>query len=286
MSVDSFFGGDTDKYVPKDQGYGGGGGNNYQNNQGGGGYNRGGNNYQNNQGGGGNYNRGGGGNYNRGGGGGYNRGGGGGFKRKPFDPSSFRLYKPITFTGNDNAPDNIIGQALKTAQFLIAKGFTIRVSVQSNFDKALAERLPQDSIELILPWKGFDDKESKFAYNDDTSKYVASMYAKNYENLPLAVQSFLAKNVRMVMGPNAKSYTLATVIWSADGAETIGQLSRDTGNMEHLVNVSLGVSIPVFNVQNDDYELRLREQLGLTDSNAARDLSRRTQDDYDADVPY
>ena len=217
-----------------------------------GGYNNNRNFNNNNQGG---YNKGNyqGGNHNFNNGGGYQKKSFGGFsKDKEVDLTNYTLYKPFSIFCNDNAPPEILARAKDVLLFLYNHGFTTRASCLTGSEKQILEYIPKDKLELYIPWKDFDNRDTKFYFNDKVSQHVAKMFHKSYDTLKPPVQAFLAKNVRMILGEKAKSRTSLIIVWSEDGAADVNQVTFKTGNISHPIAVASAVHIPVFNLQNPD----------------------------------
>lgn len=283
QELDDYFSEDPDMLNQgnQQQGYQG---NNYQRNNNGGNYNNNGNsgynkgNYNNNSGGGyngnrgnngGNYNKG---NYNGGGGnGGFQKksfGGGGGFRRndQDVDLTNYTLYKPFCVISNDNAPPEIMERAKEVILFLINHGFTARASCIASTEKEFLDFIPEDKVEVYIPWKDFDNRNSKFYFNDKVSQHIAKMFHKAYDTLKGPVQAFLAKNVRMVLGEKAKSRSTLVIVWSEDGATDTSQITFKTGNVSHPIAIANAVHIPVFNLQDPDILLKITGYLKLRES--------------------
>ena len=218
--------------------------------------------YQNRSGGGGGY---GGGNSN----GGYrNNGGGGGFKggfqRKELTPEELvraRPYQTCVISGNDNPPEfviNIIGRLIPIVESL---GYIVRSGGMKGIDN-FVETFTR-KVELHLPWKGFDNKDSKSTFNSEEAKEYAKRCHPTWDGIKPAAQAFFAKNVRMVYGKELKSPTQFVVIWSEDGAEqTIDRTAR-TGMAGHILALARQLRIPVFNLQNQDAEQRILRYLEI-----------------------
>ena len=225
----------------------------------------------------GNYNNSGGGNYNKGG---YN-GGGGGFQKKPYgggagggfrrndqdvDLTNYTLYKPFSVICNDNAPPEILDRAKEVILHLINHGFTARASCVASSEKEILEFIPEDKVEVYIPWKDFDNRNSKFYFNDKVSQHIARMFHKAYDTLKGPIQAFLAKNVRMVLGEKAKSRSTLVIVWSEDGATDTRQITFKTGNVSHPIAIANAVHIPVFNLQDPDILLKVSGYLKLKES--------------------
>lgn len=241
-------------------GYSGGGqGGGYGGGQGGGGYQQNRPAYQNNNGGGG---------YqkkpwqpnNGGGGGGY--GNKGGFQRKVWTPEELaraQIYKSAVITGNENPPPAVHQALQRICPELEKRGFVIRTGGMKGMENAVEEMAR--NLEVHLPWKGFDGKESKFTYTSDEAKEFAKRHQPAWDNMKPVVQTFCAKNVRLVLGKDLKSPTQLLIIWSEDGAETARERTAKTGLTGVALSIAADLHIPVFNLQRPDAEQRLIQYL-------------------------
>jgi len=201
--------------------------------------------------------------YQGGGQGGFKGGGGRRFQAKEVDLDTFKIYKPVAMMSNQNAPDNIVNDFKALADILVMNQFVPRITTGGNVDDALLKELNGESPEIYIPWKDFNNINSKFYFNDKVSQHVAKMFHRSYDTLKPAVQAFLARNVRQVMGEKVKSYSLAAVIWTQDGAEEISEVTPTTGNMAHVISVARAACIPVFNLGKPDAKARLIKYLRL-----------------------
>ena len=228
------------------QGYQGG---QRQNNGGGGGYNNGGGGYQRqNNGGGGGYQRGGQG----GGGGGYQRGGGNFQRPKPTEEelAAYQLYKTIAVTAERDAPEEVYGplaQALKAAEDC---GFVIRTSALSELEQGVSNN--HKNVELVLPWKGFNELDSKFTYTPDEARELAKRAHPTWSALKPGPQTFCATKVRLVLGKDLKSPVQLLIIWTQDGAQSIRDCTPTTGLTRVAIDIAAQMRIPVFNLQRPD----------------------------------
>jgi hypothetical protein len=234
----------------------------YGNNNGGGGFQRGGG-YQGG-----------------GGGGGFKGGGGGGFKggfQRKEEPPSDKLYMPYAALGNENPPAHIIDLINKFAKELEDAGYTMRTGGMKGTED-LFEKAVSVLKEIHLPWRDFDQKESKFTYTPDNAKLIAARFQPGWDGLKPFIQTFLAKNVRVLMGKDLKSPVLFLITWSEDGAESAREKSAKTGNAGHGIAVASELRIPIFNLGRPESVQRLRAYL---DQNKARAASQDNRsDDY------
>lgn len=242
--------------------YGNGGSNNYGGNANNGGW-------QNRQGGnqGGWQGRQGGGNYggnnggwkgNRQGGGGGQwqgrQGGGGQWQRKP--PEDLTLYKPYAVTGNPDAPPEIQAKVEETVKRLDNLGYTTRTGGLEGLE-TVAEKAASQKLELQLPFRGFNNKESKHTWSDERVMAVAKQFHPAFDGLSKGAQSFLGKNVRLILGSKAESPALFLIVWTEDGCESIKDRTAKTGFAGHPIAIASHLGIPVFNFARPDAQQRL-----------------------------
>ena len=191
--------------------------------------------------------------YNGGGQGGYQQGG---FQRKPKpDFGPIELYKPYTMVSNREASVSVLGRMTEIAKMLDSKGFTCRIDGAEGASSAVEP--VQCRKELMLAWKGFNEKESSFTYTPPEALELAKKFHPTFESAKPAVQTFLARNVRLVMGQTLKSPVRFMVIWTEDGAESVRERTSKTGFAGHLIALASALGVPIFNLQKADAEQRL-----------------------------
>jgi hypothetical protein len=235
-------------------------GSGHQSNNGGDrGYNRDGgqNNYQGNNRG--NWNNDRGGNGGNGGGGNWqnrqnnNGGKSGGFKRKP--ETDFSLYLPYAVTGNPNPPEQIIARFENVAKRLDQMGFTARTRGFEGIEDAVEKVVKK--VELLLPWRDFNQKESKTTWTKERAYSVAKMFHPGYDALKKSVQTFLAANARILLGDSMAAPALFLLVWSEDGCNDIRRKSQQTSFAAHSIAIASSLGIPIYNLQNPDDERKL-----------------------------
>lgn len=192
--------------------------------------------------------------------GGFQRQGGqGGFQKKEVDPDSVVLYRPYVGTGNKDIPEDVAQTFKRLAKELHELGYTLRTGCLDGTEQALESC--DVTKEVHIPWKGFNDRDTKFSYVAPEAKILAARYQPGYDGLKPVIQAFLTKNVRLVMGQNVKSPALFALIWTEDGAETVQEKSIKTGSTGHVIAIASLLKIPVFNLAKPDAEARLKRYL-------------------------
>lgn len=191
------------------------------------------------------------------------QGGGNNWKRKEDvveDP-----YLPVSIFIDRDFPDNIKEKLFNLASKFINKGFTVRFNAD---EPEIANRilsLSKEKTEAYLPWNGFNDMRSKFAFNTLTSKHVAASSFSAWDKLPPVVQAMLARNVRMILGTRNNSSTKCLVTWSPDGASRHSEVTRDTGRASFMISVTSKFHYPVLNIGKEGSEDALIKAFNLQD---------------------
>jgi len=191
-----------------------------------------------------------------GGGGDWKRNGGGsngGGWKKP-DDGDLSLYKPYAATGNDGFPPEIEQKFKDLALRLEALGYTARVGGMKGVEEIVEKTVKKH--ELHLPWRGFNEKESRFTYNSERAFSVARMYHPTFDTMAKGVQAFLAKNARLILGDKLTSPVLFLLCWTEDGADSIRNKTARTGFTGHPIAIASSLGIPVFNMGKPDTEQR------------------------------
>lgn len=196
------------------------------------------------------------------GGGSYNGGGKPTFQRKVWTPeelANVKLYKSVVITGNDNPPPVVQQVLQRLIPELENRNYVIRSGGMKGVEN-IVEELARN-IEVHLPWKGFDGKDSKFTFTTDEAKEFAKRYHPAYDQAKPVIQTFCAKNVRLMLGKDLKSPTQMLIIWSEDGVEHARERTAKTGLTGVAVSIATEIHIPVFNLQRPDAEQRIMAYL-------------------------
>lgn len=196
--------------------------------------------------------------------GGYNGGGGSG---KPFFKKKEEVledpYVPVSIYVDREFSPEAKTSLYNIASKLIAKGITVRVNGD---DKPFVDKLASLSdkhIEIYLPWKNFNEIQSKFYYNTLTSKHLAQKHFQGWEKIPDPVKSILARNIRMIFGDKNNSITLCLITWSKDGASRVSEVTKDTGKSSFIIKVASTYGFPVVNISKPNAETILEKTFGL-----------------------
>lgn len=192
---------------------------------------------------------------------GYRSGGGNRFPQKEDkveDP-----YLPVVIFVDQGFPQEIKDRLYAVASKLIAKRYTVRVI---GLDKEFAERvmkLSSEKVELYLPWRNFNEMESKRTFNTLTAKHVASTQFAGWEKVPDGVKGILASQVRLMFGDKNNSPAKCLITWSPDGASKFAEVTKETGKMGFIIKMSSNYGYPVINFQKQSSEAIVEKYFSL-----------------------
>ena len=220
--------------------YGGGGGQGgYNNNRQGGGYNGGGGGQQRS--------------------GGY--GGGNNFQRK--EDVLQDAYLPVAFYIEKDFPEEVKSQFFDIASKMLGKKMTVRINAD---DKTFIDKLRalnDEKVEVYLPWRGFNQIESKKTFNTITAKDIAAKHFLGWEKIPDSVKAIIASQVRMMFGDRNNSIALCLITWSRDGASKAVEVNKDTGRGSFVIKMSASYGFPVLNLQKPQALAALEKSFNL-----------------------
>lgn len=176
----------------------------------------------------------------------------------------FEFYKAYAAMSNDNAPQEVLELMGRIARRLAEQSFTARhLSFKAGEKTGFAEVVAQAAsgkTEVYLPWKGFNNAESKFTVGRFLSPEAASLvkqFMPTFEGLKPAVQKIIGCNAHVVMGQDLRSPVRFLIVWSEDGLEDAKNRTAKSGYMGTPVSIASSLRIPVFNLKNPDAVERL-----------------------------
>lgn len=200
--------------------------------------------------------------YSGGQGGGYQRQGGGGtFQRK--EDVVAPPYLPVVFFVEKDTPPEIKQKFYHLASKLIGKGYTLRLNPDDPDFVKQVQALSTKNVELYLPWRNFNQLESKHTFNTLTSKDIAQRHFPAWEKIPDAVKAMLANQVRMIFGDRNNSIALMLITFSRDGASRIAEITKDTGRVSFIIKMACSYGFSVVNLGKQSSESLIEKYFDL-----------------------
>jgi len=172
-------------------------------------------------------------------------------------------YVPVAIFCDRDFPDEVKTSLFNIASKLLAKKITIRVNGDDKDFVDKLKGLSDTHLELYIPWKNFNDIESKFYFNSLTSKHIAELHFSAWEKIPDAVKALLARNVRLIFGEKNNSVALCVITWSKDGASRVPEISKETGRASFIIKVASSYGFPVVNITKQTAGNILEKTFGI-----------------------
>lgn len=184
------------------------------------------------------------------------------FQRKPEVVTDIP-YAPVAFFLDRGDPQDVKDRYYRYINLLIGKNITIRINGDDKEFIAKLKELNYEKLEIYIPWKNFNEIDSKFYYNGETSKLLAAKYMPVYDKLPDAVKALLARNARLLFGEKNNSCVLSLITWSPDAASRIMDIGKNTGRSSHVIKMALSNHISVLNVQKEGADAIFKKSFRL-----------------------
>jgi len=185
------------------------------------------------------------------------------------NPIQRRYYAGI---GSRETPHDVLNLMTSIAERLENMGYILRSGHARGADRAFELGISNPYMaHIYLPWDDYGVKQ----YKDDpgmpirglriakSRKSILEDYEKMVEegivspNLPEAHRLLHGRNYSQIYGMGAEPHSSFVVAWTPDGAETLRELSRDSGGTGVTIKLAADFGIPVFNLRRPDAVDRL-----------------------------
>lgn len=172
-------------------------------------------------------------------------------------------YIPVSIFVDRDFPQEAKTSLYNIASKLIAKGITVRINGDDAEFVSKVSALSTKHVEVYIPWKNFNNIESKYYFNSATSKHLANKHFSAWDKIPDAVKAMMARNVRMIFGDKNNSITLCLITWTKDGASKVSELTKESGKASFIIRVAGSYSFPVLNIAKQGAGNILEKTFGL-----------------------
>lgn len=158
-------------------------------------------------------------------------------------------YLPISFFIDSSYPEEIKQEMFSIIDKLLAKQYTIRINGDDKEFIAKLNALNSQHIEVYIPWKGFNDIDSKYYFNYDALKSIARANFLGWDKIPDTVKAILTRNVRMLLGTSNNSVCLCVVLYTPDGATNKSEVTKESGKFSFIISIANKFGLPVINLK-------------------------------------
>lgn len=152
------------------------------------------------------------------------------------------------------------GTAKRCSIRLTELGFDFRSGAATGMD-TFFESGAGENKEIYLPYPGFNHHPSHLDSPSAEAFRVAEHFHPAWARLKEIDKKMMARNCHQILGKDLRTYSDFVVCWTADGAETSEERTRDTGGTGMAIALASTFRIPVFNMENPDALLRLKAHL-------------------------
>lgn len=165
-----------------------------------------------------------------------------------------RCYAGI---GSRETPMEVQIQMESIAKMLALRGFVLRSGGANGADLAFERgcNLSCGEKEIYLPWRGFNDSESKLFGVGKYAVDLAREFHPRFDSLSQGAKMLIARNGYQVLGPNVDEEEKSEFIvcWTKDG--------RASGGTGQAIRIAASYEIPVFNLHDRRAEFKMWEYL-------------------------
>ena len=101
---------------------------------------------------------------------------------------------------------------------------------------------------FIIPWKGFNDVNQAYCFTTEDAKGIYK--ANSLSDLTDAILTIASVKVNLLLGESCDNPSIFLMTWTTDGAETVRDLSKETGYLAALIKLAGTQNIKVLNLNN------------------------------------
>lgn len=159
--------------------------------------------------------------------------------------------------GSRTTPFDIYDQMVLLAHNLETLGYCLRSGGAEGADTAFASGC--DEKEIFLPWQRYNNHPSPlFNIPAEAFTIAEELYHKNrWSSVSDGVKRLMARNVQQILGRNLDQPANFVVCWTRDGCESAATRHRRTGGTGQAIAVATKFDIPVVNMYNDNWRIKL-----------------------------
>lgn len=177
-----------------------------------------------------------------------------------------------TGIGSRETPDNILVLMSEIAAKLASNHFVLRSGGAKGADTAFENGATDANnsgkhfyfmSEIYLPWKNFNNNESKLYLLDEYKDYdfrdhqaykiAKKYYPRNLDLQPEKTQRYMTRNVFQILGRYLNTPSKFVVCWTKDG--------KASGGTGQAIRIAEATGIPVYNLKNEKDTLALSKIL-------------------------
>lgn len=163
--------------------------------------------------------------------------------------------------GSRETPDFYLKLMVGIAKILARYNIILRSGGADGADTAFEDGcvLGNGPSEIWLPWPSFNGHVDTGYYPTEKHFEYASTIHPAWEKLTRGPRALHARNIGQILGADLATPVSFVLCYTPDGAETFNQVTSKTGGTGTAIKVASKLNIPVFNMYNENYSVRLKE---------------------------
>jgi hypothetical protein len=167
--------------------------------------------------------------------------------------------------GSRETPPSVIEDMFRIAIDLADAGLTLRSGSAPGADMAFETgcMASHGKIEIWVPDAGFNGRVLASYVPNEWHFSIASQLHPAWPQLKPYVRKLHARNVGQCAGADGSIKSIFVLCWTPDGCEEAHRTSRNTGGTGMAIRVAGSMGIPVINMKNAGWKVRLFELLSL-----------------------
>lgn len=164
-----------------------------------------------------------------------------------------------TGVGSRETPDEVRMLMRVMARTLGEQGYVLRSGAAQGADAAFERGAAQRGFrrDIYLPWRGFNEHTSQRFTPSMAAYALARTVHPKWSSLTHGARALHARNCHQVLGDDLKTPSMFLLCWTADGCESEKDRTKDTGGTATAIVLAERHGIPIFNLRNPDWKLRL-----------------------------
>lgn len=160
-----------------------------------------------------------------------------------------------TGIGSRSLPTEIWNQMLEFGSLLGRNNITLRSGAAEGADTAFERGcdVVGGPKEIYLPWKEFNDNESKL-YNPSQAAYDLAqiIHPTHFSKIGNGAQLMHARNSHQILGYDMMTPTDFVICYTHDGCESYETRTQHTGGTGQAIEIASRMHIPIFNLANKE----------------------------------
>jgi hypothetical protein len=163
----------------------------------------------------------------------------------------FPLSLPVAFFVDRDYPNEIKDKLVRILADYANQGYVIRINGDDPVFVQKVKDLACPRLEIYIPFKDFNQIETKHYFNHETAKEVAKSNFPSWDKVPDFIKSLFARNVRLLFGDKLNSPVLELFFWSEDGCESGFKITQKTGRISALIRLADRYKVTMHNIGNE-----------------------------------